>query len=75
LNFQESASRLEIFFYSTSHQSEWLGSKIQETTAAGKDAKKEEHSSIAGGSASLSDFLLVLHIFMNSEERKIKSRK
>jgi hypothetical protein len=49
LNFQESASRLEIFFYSTSHQSEWLGSKIQVTADAGEDMEREEYSSIAGG--------------------------
>jgi hypothetical protein len=38
---------------STSHQSEWLRSKIQVTADAGKDVEKEEHSSIAGGIASL----------------------
>jgi hypothetical protein len=38
---------------STSHQSEWLRSKTQVTTDAGKDMEKEEHSSIAGGIASL----------------------
>ena len=38
---------------STSHQSEWLGSKIQVTADAGKDVEKEEHSSTAGGIASL----------------------
>ena len=32
---------------STSHQSEWLGSKIQVTADAGEDVEKEEHSSIA----------------------------
>jgi hypothetical protein len=37
---------------SISHQSEWLGSKIQVTGDAGKDVEKEEHSSIAGGIAS-----------------------
>ena len=36
-----------------SHQSEWLRSKIQVTADAGKDVEKEEHSSIAGGIASL----------------------
>jgi hypothetical protein len=35
-----------------SHQSEWLRSKIQVTADAGKDVKKEEHSSIVGGIAS-----------------------
>jgi hypothetical protein len=38
---------------STSHQSEWLRSKTQVTADAGEDVKKEEHSSIAGGNASL----------------------
>jgi hypothetical protein len=38
---------------STSHQSEWLRSKIQVTADAGKDVEKEEHSSIVGGIASL----------------------
>jgi hypothetical protein len=38
---------------STSHQSEWLRSKTQVTTDAGKDVDKEEHSSIVGGTASL----------------------
>ena len=33
----------------TSHQAEWLRSKIQVTADAGKDVEKEEHSSIAGG--------------------------
>ena len=37
---------------STSHQSEWLRSKIQVTAAAGKD-EKEGHSSIVGGIVSL----------------------
>jgi hypothetical protein len=36
-----------------SHQSEWLRSKIQVTADAGEDVEKEEHSSIAGGIASL----------------------
>ena len=36
----------------TSHQSEWLRSKIQVTADAGKAVKKEEHSSIADGNAS-----------------------
>ena len=35
-----------------SHQSEWLRSKTQEKTGAGKDVEKEEHSSTAGGVAS-----------------------
>jgi hypothetical protein len=30
-------------------QSEWLGSKTHMTADTGKDAEKEEHSSIAGG--------------------------
>jgi hypothetical protein len=38
---------------STSHQSEWLRSKIQVTADAGEDVEKEEHSSIIGGIASL----------------------
>jgi hypothetical protein len=38
---------------STSHQSEWLRSKIQVTADAGEDMEKEEHSSIAVGIASL----------------------
>jgi hypothetical protein len=38
---------------STSHQSAWLGSKIQVKADAGEDVEKEEHSSIAGGIASL----------------------
>jgi hypothetical protein len=37
---------------STSHQSEWLRSKIQVTADAVKDVEKEEHSSIVGGIAS-----------------------
>ena len=32
----------------TSHQSEWLRSKTQETAGVGKDVGKEEHSSTAG---------------------------
>jgi len=36
---------------STSHQSEWLRSKTPATADAGKDVEKEEHSSIAGGTA------------------------
>jgi hypothetical protein len=35
------------------NQSEWLRSKIQVTADAGEDMEKEEHSSIAGGIASL----------------------
>jgi hypothetical protein len=38
---------------STSHQSEWLRSKIQETADAGEDVVKEEYSSIVGGIARL----------------------
>jgi hypothetical protein len=38
---------------STSHQSEWLRSKIQVTADVGEDVEKEEHSSSAGGIASL----------------------
>ena len=34
------------------HQSEWLRSKSQEKTGAGKDVEKEEHSSTAGGVSS-----------------------
>ena len=36
----------------TSHQLEWLRSKIQETADAGEDVEKVEHSSTAGGIAS-----------------------
>jgi hypothetical protein len=44
---------VENFFSdSTSHQSEWLRSKIQVTADAGENVEKEEHSSIAGGIAS-----------------------
>jgi hypothetical protein len=38
---------------STSHQSEWLRSKIQVTADAGEDSEKEEHFSNVGGIASL----------------------
>jgi hypothetical protein len=38
---------------STSHQSEWLRSKIQVTADDGEDVEKKEHSSIVGGFASL----------------------
>ena len=38
---------------SISHQSEWLGSKIQVTGDAGKDVEKEEHSSTVDGISSL----------------------
>ena len=41
-----------MFKIYTSHQSEWLGSKIQVTADAGEDVEKEEHA-IAGGIASL----------------------
>jgi hypothetical protein len=37
---------------SPSYQSEWLRSKIQVTADDGKDVEKEEHSAIAGGTAS-----------------------
>jgi hypothetical protein len=42
-----------LFLDSTSHQSEWLRSKIQVTADASKDVEKKEHSSIVGGIASL----------------------
>jgi hypothetical protein len=45
--------KISVEIDSTSHQSEWLRSKIQVTADAGKDVEKEEHSSIAGGIASL----------------------
>jgi hypothetical protein len=41
---------------STSHQSEWLRSKIQVTADASKDVEKEEHSSIVGGIARLYNY-------------------
>jgi hypothetical protein len=41
-----------VFKIYTSHQSEWLGSKIQVTADAGEDVEKEGHSFIAGGIAS-----------------------
>ena len=41
------------FNSSTSHQSGSLRLKIQVTADAGEDVEKEEHSSIAGGIASL----------------------
>jgi hypothetical protein len=37
----------------TSHQSEWLRSKLQVTADAGEDVEKEKHSSIVGRTASL----------------------
>jgi hypothetical protein len=40
---------------STSHQSEWLRSKIQVTANAVEDVEKEGHSSIVGGIASLNN--------------------
>ena len=40
----------------TSHQSEWLRSKIQVTADAGVDVEKEEHSSIVGGIAGLYNY-------------------
>ena len=36
---------------STLHQSEWLSSKPQVTTNVVEDVEKEEHSTIAGGTA------------------------
>jgi hypothetical protein len=36
----------------TSHQLEWLRSKIHVSADVGEDVEKEEHSSIAGGIAS-----------------------
>jgi hypothetical protein len=39
-------------FKTTTHQSEWLKSKIQVRADAGEDVEKEEHSSIVGGIAS-----------------------
>jgi hypothetical protein len=44
---------IKMTWDSTSHQSEWLRSKTQGTAHAGEDVEKEEHSSIAGGIASL----------------------
>jgi hypothetical protein len=41
------------YYESTSHQSEWLRSKIQVTADAGEDVEKEKHSSTVGGIASL----------------------
>jgi hypothetical protein len=38
---------------STSHQSEWLRSKFEVTADTDEDVEKEEHSSVAGGIASL----------------------
>ena len=38
---------------STSRKSEWLTSKTQVTVDVGEDVEKQEHSSIAGGIASL----------------------
>ena len=57
---------------STSHQSEWLRSKIRVTADAGVDVEKEEHSSIVGRIASLYNhsgrllFCLWHHIFLFS---------
>ena len=42
-----------ILFQMTSHQSEWLRSKIQEIAYAFEGVEKEEHSSIAGGLSSI----------------------
>jgi hypothetical protein len=46
-------NRLKEGHYFTSHQSDWLRSKVQVTADAGEDVEKEEHSSIVGGIASL----------------------
>jgi hypothetical protein len=43
---------------STSYQSEWLRSKNSGDSRCGKDMKKEEHSSIVGGIASLYNHFL-----------------
>jgi hypothetical protein len=52
LNHQRNANKNNLES-PTSHQSEWLRSKIQVTADAGKDVEKEEHSLIVGGIASL----------------------
>jgi hypothetical protein len=49
-NYQGNANQNNPDF--TSHQSEWLGSKVQVTADASEDMKKEGHSSIVGGIAS-----------------------
>jgi hypothetical protein len=43
----------QVGYSPTSHQSEWLKSKIEVIADAGEYVKKEEHSSTAGGIASL----------------------
>ena len=50
LSYQENAAQNspEIF---TSHKSEWLRSKMEETANAGEDVEKEKYSSTAGGIA------------------------
>jgi hypothetical protein len=50
---------LELALEICLHQSEWLRSKIQVTADAGEDVEKEEHSSIAGGIASLYSLLFL----------------
>ena len=52
LNHQGDTNQNTLEIPSTSHQSEWLRSKIQVTADAGEDVEKEEHSSIAGEIAS-----------------------
>jgi hypothetical protein len=49
---QKSVCGIAWLIDSTSHQSERLRSKAQVTADAGEDEVKEEHSSIAGGTAS-----------------------
>jgi len=48
LSHQENTNQNDL----TSHQSEWLRSEPQVIANAGKDVEEEEHSSIAGGTAS-----------------------
>jgi len=52
LNHQRHTNQNTLEIPSTSHQSEWLRSKIQVTVDAGGDVEKEEHSSIIGEIAS-----------------------
>ena len=52
LNHQRDTNQNNLEIPSTSHQSEWLRSKIQVTEDAGGDVEKEEHSSIIGEIAS-----------------------
>ena len=52
LNHQRDTNQNNLEIPSTSHQSEWLRSKIQVTVDAGGDVEKEEHSSIIGEIAS-----------------------